>query len=35
LSGSWRCMGRPGYTSEFIDPDTRYGWWAGLFVRVS
>jgi hypothetical protein len=35
LSGTWRCMGRPGYTSDFIDPDYRYGWWPGLFVRVS
>ena len=35
LSGTWRCMGRPGYTSVFIDPDTRYGWYPGLFVRVS
>jgi len=34
LSGTWRCMGRPGYSSEFGEV-TRYFWWTGLFVRVS
>jgi hypothetical protein len=33
LTGTWRCLGRPGY---FYDGGTpRWGWYPGLFVRVS
>ena len=35
-SGTWRCIGRPGYGSG-VTPDmvTVYFWFPGLFVRVS
>ena len=32
LSGTWRCIGRPGY--GYL-ADTAYMWFPGLFVRVS
>jgi hypothetical protein len=35
MSGTWRCMGRPGYVYTSNEAGVQYSWYTGLFVRVS